>query len=149
MDNGPKQEVSRRKFLGLVAGVPALLGAACPLAVVGGAVNPPNALKPTPPRMAVVKEEDMTEKPLEFVYDGYPAILFKRGGEYKAFSRVCTHLGCIVAWDEAKRQFECPCHGGIFDEDGQVLEGPPPLPLTVLTAWVEEGVILVQQEEVK
>lgn len=149
MGNETKQEVSRRKFLGLVVGVPVALGAACPLAVVGGAVNPPKALKPTPPRMAVVKEEDMTEKPLEFVYDGYPAILFKRDGGYKAFSRVCTHLGCIVSWDEAKRQFECPCHGGIFDEEGQVMDGPPPAPLLSLTAWVEEGVVLVQQEGVE
>lgn len=148
MDNEHKQEVSRRKFLGLVAGVPVVATAAVSLAAIGGSIDAPQALKPVPPRMAVAKEEDITDKPFEFVYDGFPAILFKQDGEYKAFSRVCTHLGCIVTWDGAKRQFECPCHGGIFDENGQVLEGPPPAPLASLTAWVEEGVILVQQKEV-
>ena len=141
-------DISRRKFLGVLAAVPAGVAAIVPLAALAGAVDAPKALKPTPPRMAVAKEEDITDKPYEFVYDGFPAILFKKGGEYKAFSKVCTHLGCIVSWDEAKRQFECPCHGGIFDENGKVLEGPPPTPLAELTAWVEEGIILVQEEVV-
>ncbi|MFA5535704.1 MAG: Rieske 2Fe-2S domain-containing protein [Bacillota bacterium] len=141
-------EVTRRKFLGLVATAPAVVAAVVPLAALGGAIDAPRALKPQPPRMAVAKEDNISSKPFDFVYDGFPAILFKKDGKYRAFSRVCTHLGCIVAWDDKKRQFECPCHGGIFDEDGNVLHGPPPKPLAELTAWVEEGVILVQKEVV-
>lgn len=148
MANEHENDLSRRKFLGLVATVPAVVAAGVPLAALGGAMGAPKALTPPPPRMAVAKESDVGDKPLDFVYDGFPAVLFKRDGKYKAFSKVCTHLGCIVSWDEKKLQFECPCHGGIFDEDGKVLHGPPPTPLAELTAWVEEGVILVQMEVV-
>jgi len=46
-----------------------------------------------------------------------------------AFSRVCTDLGCLISWDNAKDQFICPCHKGIFDRNGKNISGPPPRPL--------------------
>jgi glycine/D-amino acid oxidase-like deaminating enzyme len=39
-------------------------------------------------------------------------------------SRVCTHLGGIVRWNEAESSWDCPLHGSRFDQDGSVLEGP-------------------------
>lgn len=48
---------------------------------------------------------------------------------FKAFSAVCTHLGCLVKWDGGGKQFLCPCHAAVFDENGQVVSGPPPSPL--------------------
>jgi Rieske Fe-S protein len=36
-----------------------------------------------------------------------------------AFSAACTHLGCIVEWQEDKRQFPCPCHNRTFDATGK------------------------------
>ena len=45
-------------------------------------------------------------------------------GEYKAFSAVCTHQGCIVA-AVSEGQITCPCHGSAFSvKDGSVLQGP-------------------------
>ena len=39
-------------------------------------------------------------------------------------SAVCTHMDCIVNWNEAERSWDCPCHGSRFNYDGTVLEGP-------------------------
>jgi glycine/D-amino acid oxidase-like deaminating enzyme/nitrite reductase/ring-hydroxylating ferredoxin subunit len=39
-------------------------------------------------------------------------------------SAVCTHMDCIVAFNEAERSWDCPCHGSRFTIDGEVIEGP-------------------------
>ncbi len=61
-----------------------------------------------------------------------PAIVLRTRSGFKAFSASCTHLGCLVKWDENKREFLCPCHAAAFDEDGKVVSGPPPPPLPEL-----------------
>ena len=66
-------------------------------------------------------------------------------GSFVVFSRVCTHLGCLVRWDEKKRHFHCPCHGGIFDEVGNVIDGPPPRPLERRSVKVENGILYVRE----
>ncbi len=41
-----------------------------------------------------------------------------------AFSAACTHMGCIVQWNRADRQYHCPCHNGRFTEYGKPANGP-------------------------
>ena len=41
-------------------------------------------------------------------------------GKIIAMSAACTHMGCIVQWNDKDRKFHCPCHGGIFTEYGNV-----------------------------
>lgn len=54
----------------------------------------------------------------------------RRGeNEWVAFSVHCTHLGCPVNWLADANLFMCPCHGGVYYEDGTVAAGPPPRPL--------------------
>lgn len=65
------------------------------------------------------------------VWDGDKAI--------HALSATCTHLGCQVRWDAEATRFRCPCHGGVFDAQGQVVEGPPPRPLDRVEARLNDA----------
>jgi len=60
-----------------------------------------------------------------------PAIVVRlAGGDLRAFSQQCTHLGCVVYWDRARGEMLCPCHDGAFDANtGAVKGGPPQRPL--------------------
>ena len=70
-------------------------------------------------------------------------LVFRTPHEVKAFSAVCTHLGCLVDWDNQKRLITCPCHAGVFDLNGRVVSGPPPKPLPEYTVKVIDGKIFV------
>lgn len=60
---------------------------------------------------------------------GHPTVVVDYKGDLRAFSAVCTHLGCIVQWKKETGTFLCPCHAGRFDANGNVISGPPPKPL--------------------
>ena len=45
-------------------------------------------------------------------------------GTLHGVSSRCTHLGCVLAFNDAERTWDCPCHGSRFSPDGAILEGP-------------------------
>ncbi|MDH6125963.1 Rieske (2Fe-2S) protein [Kitasatospora sp. GP82] len=64
-------------------------------------------------------------------------------GQYKAFSAVCTHAGCVVD-KVADGQIKCPCHGSRFAiADGAVQDGPAPSPLPEYKVVEQSGSLQV------
>jgi Rieske Fe-S protein len=62
-----------------------------------------------------------------------PALVIRTAdGKLKAFTAICTHLGCTVQYRPEKKIIWCACHGGQFDLTGKNIAGPPPAPLTEL-----------------
>lgn len=56
---------------------------------------------------------------------GRPVAVYRdEAGELHERSAVCTHFGCIVAWNDAGKSWDCPCHGSRFSPTGEVIHGP-------------------------
>lgn len=71
--------------------------------------------------------------------------LVDAGGELRAFSAVCTHLGCIVQWQPSEHHsLYCACHGGMFSREGAVVGGPPPRPLPRYPVEERDGQVYVK-----
>jgi cytochrome b6-f complex iron-sulfur subunit len=76
-------------------------------------------------------------------YGGTPLMVVRTPESLRAFSLVCTHLGCLVEWQTDKNEFYCPCHDGRFDEFGDVLAGPPPIPLEQFPVNVDGDTVTI------
>ena len=58
--------------------------------------------------------------------DGRPRAVYRDArGDLHVLSPRCTHLGCLVAWNDLEKTWDCPCHGGRFHPTGKPLYGPP------------------------
>ena len=64
--------------------------------------------------------------------------------QFVAFAVNCTHLGCPVRWLPDANLFMCPCHGGVYSQDGRVAAGPPPEPLHRYPVRVRGGQVQIQ-----
>jgi Rieske Fe-S protein len=77
---------------------------------------------------------------LKFKDSGNPAFLVHLdSGNFVAYSAICTHQGCTVAYQGG--QLACPCHGSVFDpaNGGAVVTGPAPTPLPEIPVKVQGG----------
>lgn len=151
----PKRRSFLKAFLLLISG---LISAVVAVPLLGFAILP--ALKKASKKYVVLGIVDLLKgsrfKKINYTFqskDGWVQTNKKRSvyvtdagnGNFVVFSRVCSHLNCLVRWEESKRQFLCPCHGGVFDEEGNVVAGPPPRALEKLPVKVEDGVLYVKE----
>ena len=80
---------------------------------------------------------------IKFKDSGNPAFLVHLdNGDFVAYSAVCTHQGCDVAYKDGN--LACPCHGSIFDpaDGAAVIAGPAQRPLPEIPVKVEGGEVV-------
>ncbi len=146
--NSERGKLSRREFF-LNAGL--VLGGLMSLGSVGyfGARYLLAGLRPVRyERILASRLEDIPETgAMDVTVVGRPLILRRRGDQVRAFSSVCTHLGCLVKWEEDENRFYCPCHIGIFDPDGQTVSGPITEPLIEFDVNVEGDNVYIRLPE--
>jgi cytochrome b6-f complex iron-sulfur subunit len=81
-----------------------------------------------------------------FRFGSQPGILIRTpAGDLRAFSAVCTHLGCTVQYRPDLSQIWCACHNGHYDLQGKNVSGPPPRPLTPYVVNVRGDQIVVSR----
>lgn len=69
------------------------------------------------------------------------------GSKLNVMSNACAHMGCPTRWSEEEKEIVCPCHGGIYDINGEHTGGPPPHGLWRYAFHItEEGDILVKHQ---
>lgn len=153
------QEISRRRFFEkLSIALIGLCGAIVGLPLVGFIVAP--FFRKVPEKWVTLGKPDDFEigktvavtvtDPSSLPWAGVTAkaaIWLRRVNKdsFIAFSANCTHLGCPVRWLPDADLFMCPCHGGVYYNDGKVAAGPPPLPLFRYDVRVANGEVQMKQ----
>ncbi|MEO6907193.1 MAG: ubiquinol-cytochrome c reductase iron-sulfur subunit [Abditibacteriaceae bacterium] len=153
-DDDGVENPKRRKMLGfLVTAINAGVAGAVILPAAAFVAAP--LLQEKPPKSRWVPLVDFSDlkdgetRPVTYqldVPDGYTmserkytVLVSRRGNEVIAFDPTCPHMGCHVEFKDSKQQFICPCHGGVFDKDGNVVSGPPPEGLARIATRIEAG----------
>ncbi len=61
----------------------------------------------------------------------------------------CVHLGCTVPWIPAEHDFHCPCHGSIYEYNGNRVSGPAPRPLDYMSMRIDStGAVVVNTGDI-
>jgi quinol---cytochrome c reductase iron-sulfur subunit, bacillus type len=69
------------------------------------------------------------------------------GQTFQVFAVNCAHLGCPVRWFAQSSLFLCPCHGGVYYQDGSRASGPPERGLFQYTYKLEDGKLFIKAGE--
>lgn len=138
---------NRRDFLSGALTAWSALVVAPVLAVVGRFATPPKDEALVRESLKVASIDDIAANSAKIVrFNKDPVIVVHTvGGQFKAFSARCTHLGCIVEYktEGGTPGFECHCHGSRFDISGKNISGPAPSPLTPLRVSLDSSAIVV------
>lgn len=135
----PREE-SRRRFLVGSLGL-FVAGLFAELAGIVIAYLAPDAKAGAGRRVSCGRASDYMPGEIRLIPEGRLFIVRREDG-FLALSQKCTHLGCLVPWDEARASFRCPCHGGAYDRDGLVTGGPPPRPMDLVGLRIVNGELI-------
>jgi len=133
-----------------LVGIPVLGYILAPIRRLGGqfwiGLGPVSAFAEGQTRLA------MYENPDRVPWDGATAktacwVRRVGGDTFQVFAINCAHLGCPVRWFPQSRLFMCPCHGGVYYEDGSRASGPPPRGLFQYEYQVRDGQLYVRGGE--
>jgi cytochrome b6-f complex iron-sulfur subunit len=135
--------MKRRKFLNLLLTLLGLTTAGSIVYPLGRFLAPPGE-KGKSKQISLKRSEIPAGEAKDIPFAGMPAMVINRPGRgFVAFSRVCSHLGCLVDYDKVRNRIFCPCHAAVFDLEGNVVTGPPPKPLQKLPLKVEGESIVI------
>jgi nitrite reductase/ring-hydroxylating ferredoxin subunit len=140
------QPLPRRRFLAVLAGFSIVSMASLVITPILGFLVPPKTSSGAAGgKVLVAKVADIPPGEGKVVPVGSkPTIIVNTAQGMKAYSAICTHLGCIVAYDPGSSAIVCPCHDGHFSPTtGAVLSGPPPTGLPPQEVSVEGDQIFV------
>ncbi len=138
--------ITRRKSIQLLLGFSIVSTFGGIVGPIVAYLIPPSTNSNTGGPVAVGKVEDFPvgSGTVVSVNDKPVMLVNTKTGGMKAFSAICTHLGCIAAWDQKKGVIHCPCHEGLFNPvTGAVVSGPPPRPLPGYELVVKDGQVLI------
>jgi Rieske Fe-S protein len=77
--------------------------------------------------------------------DDIPCWVRRLSGEkFQVFAINCAHLGCPVRWFPQSGLFMCPCHGGVYYQDGARASGPPERGLFEYSYKVVDGKLMIE-----
>jgi cytochrome b6-f complex iron-sulfur subunit len=140
----PKRELDRRAFFAKI-GLGSLGLAAAGTAGFAYEFLTPSVLYEPSPIVRAGKPENFAVDSVTL--DVSSGIYLVRAAEgFFALSAVCTHLGCLTAWNQELGMISCPCHGSKFNREGEKIEGPAPKPLPWLRTWIgDEGDLMVDR----
>jgi len=143
---GRELNLSRRGFLKSLAGLAGLIGIGVLVSSIklpAGTVNTQSTVTTTQSGTGTGSIANTNSLrvgvPVQFEYPaGYPNVLLKKtDGSILALSLLCTHVCCTCAYDPASDRVYCPCHGSVFDSNGNVLQGPASSPLPQIQLKVD------------
>ncbi len=98
---------------------------------------------------AIVRESEMvanTALPFTNTDTGQQSLLVHlKDGGFAAYSAICTHQACTVAYQMESGKLACPCHGSVFDpaRSGAVVTGPAQTPLPNTDIEIKEGKVFL------
>jgi len=141
--------ITRRKFIQFLLGfsiISTIVGMLVPIIAY---LMPKEATAGLGGPVEVGKVEDfpVNASKVVSVSDKPVIVVNTKAGGLKAFSAICTHLGCIVSWNASRSSIHCPCHDGFFNPvTGAVVSGPPPKPLPAYEVVVKDNKVMIGKQ---